>query len=80
MPDDNNNHNEDLGKSNYNLLLEKLDALEKKVDSQAKEFDKITGMNRALLNREVQSAQANNDGLTKKEAEKKLMEALLHGN
>lgn len=80
MPDDNNKQNEDLGKSNYNLLLEKLDALDKKVEAQAKEFDKITGMNRALLNREVQPDPANNGGLTKKEAEKKLMEALLHGN
>lgn len=80
MPDNPNNQNNDLGNSNYNLLLEKLDALEKKVDSQAKEFDKITGMNRALLNREVQPNPANNDGLTKKEAEQKLMEALLHGN
>lgn len=80
MPDNPNNQNNDLGNSNYNLLLEKLDALEKKVDSQAKEFDKITGMNRALLNREVQPNPVNNNELTKKEAEQKLMEALLHGN
>lgn len=80
MPDNPNKQNEDLGNSNYNLLLEKLDALEKKVDSQAKEFDKITSMNRALLNREVQPNPVNNNELTKKEAEQKIMEALLHGN
>lgn len=61
---------------NYKILIDKLDAMEKKYDVLQKKYDETLAMNRALLDRNTESS---NPKQNTEERHKQLEDKLLKG-
>lgn len=72
-----NDKPKDQPKDNYAILIERLDAMEKKYSELEKKYDDTLSMNKALLNRSEETvATTEKDSKRHKELEEKLMKGL----
>lgn len=72
-----NDKPKDQPKDNYSILIERLDAMEKKYSELEKKYDDTVSMNKALLNRSEESvATPEASDKRHKELEEKLMKGL----